>query len=103
MVGIIPTATRKTPAVEKNMHAAMTIGSTVLMGSDAPPDEHQPAQGAWVSLHCDTVEETERVWSALTEGGTVQMPLERTFWAERFGTLVDRFGTPWMIGCDKAE
>lgn len=88
---------------DKVMHAAMTIGSTVLMGSDAPPDQHQPAQGTWVSLHCDSVEETERVWSALAEGGSVQMPLEETFWAERFGSVVDRFGTPWMIGCDKAE
>jgi PhnB protein len=45
--------------------------------------------------------EAERIFTAFTEGGTVTMPLEETFWAEKFGMLTDRFGTPWMINCEK--
>ncbi|MGZ3362940.1 MAG: VOC family protein, partial [Xanthobacteraceae bacterium] len=46
--------------------------------------------------------EAERVFHALAESGTVRMPIQETFWAKRFGMLVDRFGTPWMINCEKA-
>jgi PhnB protein len=43
------------------------------------------------------VEEAERRFQALAEGGTVQMPLQPTFWARTWGMLVDRFGTPWIV------
>ncbi len=88
---------------DKVMHATLTFGGNVLMGSDAPPERRQPMQGFSVSLQCDSVDEAERVWNALSEGGTVHMPLEETFWAARFGVVIDRFGTPWMVNCDKAE
>ena len=45
--------------------------------------------------------ETERVFNALSEGANVQMPLQETFWAKRFGMLIDQFGTPWMVNCEK--
>jgi PhnB protein len=47
--------------------------------------------------------EAERLFHALEEGGKVRMPLQQTFWATRFGMLVDRFGTPWMINCTQAS
>jgi PhnB protein len=47
-------------------------------------------------------EEAERIFGALAEKGTVQMPIQKTFWSVRFGMLVDRFGTPWMVNCDQA-
>jgi PhnB protein len=47
--------------------------------------------------------EAERIFEALAENGAVHMPLQETFWAARFGMLVDRFGTPWMINCGKAD
>jgi PhnB protein len=46
--------------------------------------------------------EAERVFRALAENGTLQMPIQETFWALRFGMLIDRFGIPWMINCAKA-
>ena len=45
--------------------------------------------------------EAERIFSALAEEGTVQIPIEETFWALRFGMVVDRFGMPWLINCEK--
>lgn len=47
-------------------------------------------------------DEVERILNALAGNGTVQMPLQKTFWAVRFGMLVDRFGIPWMINCETA-
>ena len=55
----------------------------------------------FVSLQFTDPDEAERVFGALAEGGAVTMPLEETFWAARFGALTDRFGTPWMINCDR--
>lgn len=85
---------------DKIMHAMMKVGDAVLMASDVPPAHYQPPQGLSVSLHIKTPEEADRVFAALAEGGTITMPIEKTFWTERFGMLVDRFGTPWMINCD---
>jgi len=87
----------------KIMHARMTVGSNVLMGSDAPPPHyHQPA-GFSVSLQTEDPAEADRLFQALAENGTVRMPIQKTFWAARFGMLVDRFGTPWMINCHEAK
>jgi len=47
------------------------------------------------------VEEAERIFNTLVQNGTVQVPLQQTFWALRFGMLVDQFGTPWLINCGK--
>lgn len=86
------------------VHASLTIGDAVLMGSDTPPDA--PAggiRGSYVSLQADSADEAERIFAALSDGGEVHMPLEETFYAARFGSAVDRFGTPWMIMCDHPE
>ncbi len=86
--------------LDKIMHASLIVGDTVLMGSDAPPNYFEKPQGFSVSLVFTDPDEAERIFSALAENGTVQMPIQETFWAARFGMLVDRFGTPWMINCD---
>ena len=82
---------------DKVMHARMTIGDYVLMGTDAGPDHFSAMKGFCVSLSVDSVAEAERIFKALAEKGSVEMPIQKTFWAERFGSLVDQFGTPWMI------
>ncbi|MDN5864163.1 MAG: VOC family protein [Gammaproteobacteria bacterium] len=82
---------------DKIMHAYLQIGDTAIMASDAPAPHYNKPQGFDVCIYTDTLEEAERIFAALSEGGEVTMPLEKTFWAERFGSLVDRFGTPWMI------
>ena len=97
-----------TPAAEhvpaewhsKIMHALLTVGDQVLMGSDAPPDYYEKPQGFSVSLQFKDPAEAERIFQALAQGGTVRMPLQQTFWAARFGMLVDQFGIPWMINCE---
>ena len=84
------------------MHARLVVGDKVLMGSDAPPEHYQGTKGFSVSLGIDDPAEAERIFHALAENGTVQMPLQQTFWAFRFGMLVDRFGIPWMVNCEQA-
>jgi PhnB protein len=98
-----------TPAAEhvpaewrnKILHARLQIGDQVVMGSDAPPDRYEQPKGFSVSLSVDDPAEADRIFGALAEQGTVRMPIQKTFWAIRFGTLVDRFGIPWMINCEE--
>ena len=71
------------------------------MGSDAPPEYYEKPQGFSVTLGIDTPAEAERIFNTLAEKGTVRMPLEETFLAVRFGMLIDQFGIPWMINCEK--
>ncbi|HWP83804.1 MAG TPA: VOC family protein [Terriglobia bacterium] len=84
----------------KILHARLEIGDQVLMASDCPPDRYEPPRGFSVTLNLKSPKEAERIFQALAENGTVQMPLEKTFWAERFGMCVDRFGIPWMVNCE---
>jgi len=89
---------------EKIMHARLTIGANVLMGSDAPPGHyHDGSKGYSVSVSVESPEEAERLYQALSENGKVNMPIQETFWAVRFAMLVDRFGIPWMINCEAAR
>jgi len=84
------------------MHARLVVGDAVLMGADAPPGSaaQRPA-GFCVNLWLDDAAEAERVFGALSAGGNVQMPIAETFWAERFGMFIDRFGIPWMVNCER--
>ena len=84
------------------MHARMSIGGNLLMGSDAPPSRYKQSQGFSVSVMVDTPEEADRIYAALAEGGTQTMPIGETFWARRFGMCQDRFGIAWMVNCEKA-
>ena len=87
---------------DKVMHARLKLGDSILMGSDAPPDRYNEPRGFSVSLSINSPGDAERIFAALAEGGTVQMPLQQTFWAARFGTLVDKFGIPWMVNCEQS-
>jgi PhnB protein len=86
---------------KKIMHARLTIGDSVLMGSDAHTERFERPQGFSISISLDDPAETERIFNALVEGGKTVMPLGQTFWAFRFGMCVDRFGIPWMLNCEK--
>jgi PhnB protein len=95
------------------IHVSLRVGDRVLMGSDTPPSGvdpmpsgHRPEaykkpQGFRANVTVDTPAEAERIYHALAEGGTIAMPIGETFFAQRFGMLDDRFGTPWMITCVK--
>ena len=97
-------AEQQVPAEWRNkiMHARLTVNDEVLMGSDAPPDHYQQPKGISVALQIKNAADAERTFHALAENGTIQMPIQETFWATRFGMLVDQFGIPWMINCEKA-
>jgi PhnB protein len=86
----------------KTLHARLMVGDKVLMGSDAPPERYEKPQGFSVSLGINDPAEAERIFHALATNGTVTMPIQQTFWALRFGMLVDRFGIPWMVNCEQA-
>ncbi len=85
---------------DKVMHGSVTVGDQVLMGADVAPDHYQAPKGFTLSLQMKGTADAERIFRELAEGGTVVLPLEQTFWAARFGMLVDRFGIPWQINCE---
>lgn len=87
---------------DKIMHGSLTVGDQVVMGGDVAPDRYEQPKGFSLSLQISSTTDAERVFRELAEDGRVVMPLEKTFWAERFGMVVDRFGIPWLINCEAA-
>ena len=83
------------------MHARLVVDGGAIMGSDAPLQHRAKPQGIWISLNLKDPARAERIFGALSEGGQVAMPFEKTFWGI-FGMTTDRFGTPWMINCEPA-
>jgi len=88
---------------DKVMHGSVTIGQLVLMGADVAPERYEAPRGFSLSLQLTDTTEAERIFHELGQGGRVVMPLEKTFWAARFGMLVDRFGIPWLVNCEGSE
>ncbi|MDH1867109.1 VOC family protein [Ectopseudomonas chengduensis] len=85
---------------QRVMHVCLTVGDQLLMASDNLPQyPYEGINGCSVSLQVDNVPEAERLYEALSAGGSVQMELQATFWATRFAMLTDRFGVSWMINC----
>ena len=82
---------------DKVMHATLRIGSSNLMLSDGRCDGKPVFNGFSLSLGAANAAEAERLFTALSEGGTVQMPLGKTFWSPSFGMVADRFGVGWMV------
>ena len=82
------------------MHGSVAIGGQTVMGADSPPGQYDKPQGFSLALNISTAAEGERIFQALVQGGKVVVPLEKTFWAERFGMVIDRFGVPWAINCE---
>jgi len=81
----------------KIMHMSMTIGDSTVMGSDGNCAGKPEFQGFSLSLTVKDAAEADRVFGALADGGKVQMPLAKTFFAPRFGMVADRFGVGWMV------
>ncbi len=87
---------------DRIMHARLVLGDQVLMGCDAHPAmPYDGIRGNDVAINLTDADEAERLFAALSEGGTVQMPIGETFWCVRFAMFTDRFGVPWMINCEK--
>lgn len=91
-------AMKAPPAMdEKIMHSAFTIGETTLMATDGMGPENAGFRGVTLSLNVASDAEASCLFAALSEGGSVQMPLMKTFWTSSWGTLTDKFGVPWMV------
>ncbi len=86
---------------DKILHATLELGGERLTGADVPPPDYAAPRGVNVLLSLDGTAHAERVFAALADRGVVTMPLQHTFWAQRFGMLTDRFGVPWIINCEK--
>jgi len=86
---------------DKIMHGSIVVGDHLLMGGDVVDEgQYEAPKGFSLSLQISDTAEAERIYNALVPNGTVLMPLEKTFWAVRFGSVVDRFGIPWLINCE---
>jgi PhnB protein len=87
------------PPDQKNaiLYARMSIGETDLMGSDVPSERFQPMRSVYLSLSVNSIDEAERIFALLSDGGEIFMPMRETFFAFRFAMLRDKFGTSWMI------
>ena len=85
---------------DKVMHGSITVGGQVLMGGDVAPDRYEAPKGFSLSIQIKDATEAERIFRELSHAGSMVMPLEKTFWAERFGMVIDRFGIPWLINCE---
>ena len=85
------------------MHAVLKIGDTIIMAADSMSDQHPITVGNNISLAVgvDSAEQAESMFANMSEGGTVTMPIQETFWATRFGMLTDKFGINWMFNCEK--
>jgi PhnB protein len=83
------------------LHARIELGGTVVMGADIPSAE--PMRSAYLTLTLDSDQEAERVYALLADGGQVFMKMEETFFASRFAMLRDRFGTSWMLLCERPQ
>ena len=83
------------------MHTRFELADQILMASDALCEGTGTKSGFALSLNVEAPEEAERLFNALSDGGNVTMPMAETFWAHRFGMVTDKFGTPWMVNCEK--
>ena len=77
------------------LHARMQLGGAFLMGADIP--NAQPMRSAYLTLELESVEEAEKIYKVLTDGGEIFMKMEQTFFAVRFAMLRDKFGASWML------
>ncbi len=86
-------------ARDRIMHARLNADGAILMGGDAPVGGYHPPKGFSVQIEMADAQNGERIFNALGQGGKIQMPFQKTFWAAGFGMLIDRYGIPWMVNC----
>lgn len=82
---------------DKVMHSAMRIGGSIVMASDGTTSDAGTFKGVELALIPDSEDEAKRWFDALSEDGEVRMPLSKSFFAESFGMVNDRFGMQWMV------
>lgn len=106
-MGDVPTQEGQPPLSDEDKNLVMNVqlpitGGHLLMGTDAPESMGftvNQGNNVYICLDPDTRAEAERLFAALSEGGNVEMALTDMFWGDYFGSLVDKFGTLWMVNC----
>lgn len=81
------------------LHACLTKDAFVLMASDNPIGAPVAGDNVSISIHCESIPQTQKLFQALGAGGEVTMPLADTFWGAHFGMLIDKYGFHWMLNC----
>ena len=82
------------------MHTTLEVDGDLIMGADSRPGHYTEPKGMTISISVKDTGKGERIFKALSEGGRVTMPFEKTFWSPGFGMCVDRFGIPWMVNTE---
>jgi PhnB protein len=101
--GQSPGAEQVTPEWRaKIIHGSIAIDGRELFGADVRVDDYEPPRGFYLLIGISGLANAERIFAALAENGSVNMPLQKTFWSPGFGVVVDRFGVPWEVSCESA-
>ncbi|RDV04156.1 VOC family protein [Undibacter mobilis] len=85
------------PPADKVMHSSFRVGASVVMATDGMASGKADFKGISLSLNADNEAHADKLFAALSEGGQVQMPMAKTFFAKKFGMVADKFGVCWMI------
>jgi PhnB protein len=84
------------------MHTTLKVGDSIVMASDCPPSQAvAPGSNISLAIGTDSPARADEMFANLSEGGKVTMPMQETFWAQRFGMLTDKYGVNWMLNCEK--
>ncbi|MFN7994877.1 MAG: glyoxalase/bleomycin resistance/extradiol dioxygenase family protein [Bryobacteraceae bacterium] len=85
---------------ENILHCTIKVGdSTIMMCDDPRPDAALAGGNISMAIGLDDPERAKQLFGNLAKGGSVLMPLEKTYWAEAFGMVTDKFGVKWMVNC----
>jgi PhnB protein len=85
---------------DKVLHARMTLGGADIVAGDVLARDYRQPQGFSVMLAVDDRQNAEQIFAALADGGSIKMPLQKTFWAPLYGVVVDRYAIPWEVNCE---
>lgn len=100
--GASPMASSAPDLADKIVHATLEVGDQRLTGVDVPADTYKKPQSFAIQLNIDDPGQALSIFNTLASGGVVQLPLAKTFWAEHYGILTDRYGVPWEINCGQS-
>lgn len=84
------------------VHATLSLDESQIAGADVPADEYKKSEGFYLLIEPKDPNEAERLFSALAAGGEVKIPLQEMFWSVCYGSVIDKFGTPWELSCAEA-
>jgi len=91
---------------DKIMHCSLKIGDSVIMACDNVFEDKNPTtvgNNITLAIGTNSIAEADKAFDQLSDEATIIMPMQETFWAQRFGMLTDKFGINWMFNCDRPE